>query len=234
MGISTVGYSCGMPAQAPAAPAATPLTDLSSLVPALQQLTTALTQLVSTLATQATAQAQAGAAASGCGDSGCSGGATGASEGAQLAAAGALGSAPAPTSPDPIVQSTEPTQSSSRGAAAVREAMSHLGKPYRAGAAGPDSFDCSGLTMEIYRRLGITLPHKAALQAKMGTKIGRQDLQPGDLVFFSNPEKGIHHVGIYIGDGKFIHAPKTGDVVKVSSLNEPYYAREFASASRYI
>lgn len=96
-------------------------------------------------------------------------------------------------------------------------AMQHLGKPYQWGAAGPDSFDCSGLVMYCYAQIGISLPHSAAAQYNRGTKIGREYLAPGDLVFFG--KTGISHVGIFAGGGRYIHAPRTGDVIKVSSIS---------------
>jgi cell wall-associated NlpC family hydrolase len=95
-------------------------------------------------------------------------------------------------------------------------AMAELGKPYVWGAAGPNYFDCSGLVMYVYAQVGVSLPHNAAAQYGYGTPVSYNDLQPGDLVFF----EGLGHVGIYIGGGQFIHAPHTGDVVKISSLSE--------------
>jgi cell wall-associated NlpC family hydrolase len=95
-------------------------------------------------------------------------------------------------------------------------AMQELGKPYSWGAAGPSTFDCSGLVMYVYAQVGVSLPHNAAAQYGYGTPVAYNDLQPGDLVFF----EGLGHVGIYIGGGQFIHAPHTGDVVKISSLSE--------------
>jgi peptidoglycan DL-endopeptidase CwlO len=94
-------------------------------------------------------------------------------------------------------------------------AMQELGKPYQWGAAGPDTFDCSGLVMYVFAKMGVSLPHNAAAQYGYGTPVDYNDLQPGDLVFF----EGLGHVGIYIGGGQFIHAPHTGDVVKISSLS---------------
>jgi peptidoglycan DL-endopeptidase CwlO len=98
----------------------------------------------------------------------------------------------------------------------VQIAMAQLGKSYEWGASGPDTFDCSGLTMYCYSKVGISLSHSSAAQISEGQRVGRSELQPGDLVFFGDP---IHHVGIYIGGGQFIHAPNTGDVVKISSLD---------------
>src|SRR4051794_27258118 len=89
-------------------------------------------------------------------------------------------------------------------------AMAELGKPYVWGAAGPNSFDCSGLVMYVYAKVGVSLPHNAAAMYSYGSPVAYGDLQAGDLVFFS----GLGHMGIYIGGGQFIHAPHTGDVVK--------------------
>lgn len=99
----------------------------------------------------------------------------------------------------------------------VAIALAQLGKPYRWGADGPDAFDCSGLTMYCYAQIGIYLPHSSAAQYDCGERISRDDLKPGDLVFFAR-RRGISHVGMYIGGGNFVHASHTGDVVKISSL----------------
>lgn len=95
-------------------------------------------------------------------------------------------------------------------------AKRYLGAPYRWAASGPNAFDCSGFTSFVYRQVGVSLPHSSRAQAGVGEKVSRADLQPGDLVFFGSP---IHHVGIYVGGGQYIHAPRTGDVVKISSLS---------------
>jgi cell wall-associated NlpC family hydrolase len=104
---------------------------------------------------------------------------------------------------------------SGRAAAAVQFAYAQLGKPYVYGAAGPNSYDCSGLTMAAWAAAGVSLPHNAAMQQSMLPYVSRENLQPGDLVFFGNP---AGHVGIYIGGGRFIHAPHTGDVVRIADL----------------
>ena len=98
----------------------------------------------------------------------------------------------------------------------VSIAMRYLGAPYRWGASGPNSFDCSGFTLFVYRQVGVSLPHSSRAQFRVGERVSRSDLQPGDLVFFGSP---IHHVGIYVGGGRYIHSPRTGDVVKVSPLS---------------
>ena len=88
--------------------------------------------------------------------------------------------------------------------------------PYVWGGSSPGGFDCSGFVAYVYAQMGVSLPHNAASQYGYGTPVAYSDLEPGDLVFFS----GLGHVGIYIGGGQFIHAPHTGDVVKISSLSE--------------
>lgn len=99
----------------------------------------------------------------------------------------------------------------------VSIALSKLGSPYKWAASGPNSFDCSGFTMWVYRQVGVSLPHSSRAQINSGQRVSRANLAPGDLVFFGRST--IHHVGIYIGGGNFVHAPSTGDVVKVSSLS---------------
>lgn len=101
----------------------------------------------------------------------------------------------------------------------VGVAMDELGKPYTWGAEGPGTFDCSGLTRYVYRKLGVDLPHSSRAQYESGQRVSMNELQSGDLVFFATGGT-ISHVGIYVGGGNFIHAPRTGDVVKISSIND--------------
>ena len=110
----------------------------------------------------------------------------------------------------------------------VGVAMQFLGTPYVWGGASPSGFDCSGLIMYAYAQVGVSLPHHAASQYGMGVPVSRDQLQPGDLVFFN----GLGHAGIYIGGGQFIHAPHTGDVVKISSLSDSWYAATWVGARR--
>jgi peptidoglycan DL-endopeptidase CwlO len=106
-------------------------------------------------------------------------------------------------------------------------ATQYLGVPYVWGGASPQNgFDCSGLVRFVYAQRGIALPHYAASQYNYGLPVSRDQLEPGDLVFFD----GLGHVGIYIGNDEFIHAPHTGDVVKISSLDEPWYATAYYGA----
>jgi cell wall-associated NlpC family hydrolase len=110
---------------------------------------------------------------------------------------------------------------------AVDTALAHVGDPYVWGAAGPHAFDCSGLTQYSYSAAGVSLPHSAASQSRMGTPVSRDQLQPGDLVFFYSP---VSHVGMYIGNGQMVHASTAGEPVKVVSLDSmPGYnsARRF-------
>jgi len=106
-------------------------------------------------------------------------------------------------------------------------AMRYLGVPYVWGGASPSGFDCSGLVMYVFAQVGISLPHSSYAQFGMGTPVSIGELQPGDLVFFA----GASHEGIYIGGGQFIHAPHTGDVVKISSLSG-WYSSTFAGGRR--
>ncbi|MHB1341025.1 MAG: C40 family peptidase [Coriobacteriia bacterium] len=101
----------------------------------------------------------------------------------------------------------------------VAIAKRYLGARYVWGAEGPNTFDCSGFTMYVYRQVGVRLPRVSRDQIHAGQRVSRGDLQPGDLVFFGSP---IHHVGIYVGGGMMIHSPRTGDVVKISPLHSDY------------
>jgi cell wall-associated NlpC family hydrolase len=143
-------------------------------------------------------------------------------------------SAPAPA-PAPAPSSSSGGASGSSApppathSSVVSIALQYLGVPYVWGGASPSGFDCSGLTMYAYAKVGVYLPHNAAMQYGMGTPVSRSQLAPGDLVFFN----GLSHVGMYIGGGRFVHAPHTGDVVKISSLSEYWYAATYVGARRY-
>jgi cell wall-associated NlpC family hydrolase len=93
--------------------------------------------------------------------------------------------------------------------------MRYLGVPYAWGGASPAGFDCSGLVMYVFAQIGVMLPHFAAAQYQLGAPVARDQLQPGDLVFFD----GLNHVGIYVGGGAMIHAPHTGAVVQITPLS---------------
>jgi cell wall-associated NlpC family hydrolase len=118
----------------------------------------------------------------------------------------------------------------SRYGGVVGIAMQYLGVPYVWGGASPSGFDCSGFVSYVYSQMGVSLPHHAASQFSAGSPVSREALEPGDLVFFN----GLGHVGIYIGGGQFIHSPHTGDVVKISSLGDSWYASTYVGARRIL
>ena len=109
-----------------------------------------------------------------------------------------------------------------------------LGKSYRYGAAGPNNFDCSGLTYYIYGQLGISIPRTSKTQINVGVAVSKDDLQYGDLVLFARDKKNINHVGIYVGNGNFVHSPQTGDVVRIQTLTSGYYANSYYAARRIL
>lgn len=127
------------------------------------------------------------------------------------------------------------SESTSQKATKVIElAKTKLGCPYSWGAEGPNSFDCSGFTYYIYKNaLGITLPRTSKAQSTYGTYVSKENLQPGDLVFFdSNYGSNVNHVGIYIGNNEMMHSPRTGDVVKIQKIDTNYYKKAYVTARR--
>ncbi len=116
----------------------------------------------------------------------------------------------------------------------LKGALALLGTPYRWGGTSPEAgFDCSGLVGYVFRTaLGIELPRVSRDMARDGEKVERSSLVPGDLVFFSRRGKRVDHVGIYIGEGRFLHAPRTGRDVTVSELDTGYWSRKFLQARR--
>ena len=126
--------------------------------------------------------------------------------------------------PAPVVVEQAPT----RGEKAVEMALRYLGTPYVWAGSTPSGFDCSGFVMYVYGRLGVGLPHSSSALWGVGRAVSRDQLEPGDIVFFN----GLSHVGIYVGDGHFVHSPHTGDVVRVSSLGEDWYASTYDGARR--
>ena len=116
----------------------------------------------------------------------------------------------------------------------VRSAYSYRGTPYRWGGSAKGGFDCSGFTSYLYRQQGVNLPHSARAQATMGQKVEKSNLKSGDLVFFHTVTPGISHVGMYVGDGKFVHASsRRSGGVRVDSLNSGYYSQRLRGARRY-
>ena len=144
----------------------------------------------------------------------------------RAAAAAALAATPAPTTPAPTVPGApgpdapapgppDPVPGGRAAEVAVQAALSRLGSPYVWGASGPDSFDCSGLVVWAYARAGVSLPRTSRGQHATLRPITRAELRPGDLVFAGSP---VHHVAIYLGDGRVVHAPQTGGVVEIRSM----------------
>ena len=147
-----------------------------------------------------------------------------------LADKGLIGPAVLPAQPGFVSQVRD------KAADMVVTAMNFLGVRYKRGGTDADvGFDCSGFTRQVFETsLGLVLPRRADEQAKAAglVKVKQDELQPGDLVFFNTLRRTFSHVGIYIGDGKFIHAPKPGGEVRVESMNFAYWAKRFTGARR--
>jgi cell wall-associated NlpC family hydrolase len=121
------------------------------------------------------------------------------------------------------------------GAQVADRAQQYVGSRYVWGASGPNAFDCTGFVMYVYGQFGISLPHNEAGQLASGTRVGADDLQPGDVVVFANTyRRGLSHVGIYVGDGQFVHAADERHGVTVSNLGDGYWSSRFVGASRAI
>jgi len=118
----------------------------------------------------------------------------------------------------------------------VRTARSFIGVPYQwGGVSAEEGFDCSGLAMAIYRLNGLNLPRTSGQQYQVGASVSREDLAKGDLLFFDTRGRGgVSHVGVYVGRGRFIHAPRTGKTVCTSSLSNTYYNRRYVGARTYL
>lgn len=124
--------------------------------------------------------------------------------------------------------------SSAKGRAAAKTAHNYIGVPYKLGGTTPkEGFDCSSLAQYVYARQGVKLPRSSAQQAKVGRRVRKSQLQPGDLVFFSTGKRGrVSHVGIYVGNDKFIHAPGRGKKTSIASLSSKYFRKTYHSARR--
>jgi cell wall-associated NlpC family hydrolase len=127
----------------------------------------------------------------------------------------------------PVARASDET---ARKAVAVAREM--IGKPYRYAGDTPAGFDCSGLVRYSYGRAGISMPRATPAQRKGTTLISARSLRPGDLLFFDQEGKKASHVGIYLGDGRFIHAPSTGGRVRTDSLGADYWKKHFVEARR--
>jgi cell wall-associated NlpC family hydrolase len=118
--------------------------------------------------------------------------------------------------------------------AAITQALDMLGIRYRwGGTSAQNGYDCSGFVVDVFREsVGLVLPRTAFEIAQRGLPVARQDLKPGDLVFFNTMKRAFSHVGIYIGDNKFVHAPRTGAQIRVDDLNQSYWTQHYEAARR--
>jgi len=144
-----------------------------------------------------------------------------------------------PSSPGPAPRDRAPETGRMDGSRSPRELVCALaqgfqGVPYRYGGTTPDGFDCSGLACYVFREAGVTLPRTVRAQAAAGYHVSRANLLPGDLVFFRTEGRRISHVGIYVGEGRFVHAPSTGKTVRTDALDDPWWLRRYAGARRVL
>jgi murein DD-endopeptidase len=137
---------------------------------------------------------------------------------------------PAEAAPAPAAANA---QFATRGAAIAAVAASLVGTPYHFGGADVSGFDCSGLALYAHARVGIMIPRSAAEQERAARAVPLTQLAPGDLVFFHIHTRGVDHVGIYAGDGRFIHAPRAGLAVSYANLDSGFYAQHLYSAGRF-
>jgi len=120
------------------------------------------------------------------------------------------------------------------GAIAARTAERFVGIPYRWGGENVvDGMDCSGFVRAVYNLCGLSIPRTSRDQYKAGDSIAKEDLQDGDLVFFGASEDAINHVGIYVGNGRFVHAPRRGEEIRITAVDESYFEKRFVGARRY-
>ena len=120
------------------------------------------------------------------------------------------------------------------GSIAARTAERFVGIPYRWGGENVvDGMDCSGFVRAVYNLCGLSIPRTSRDQYKAGELVARNDLRDGDLLFFGSSEDSINHVGIYVGNGKFVHAPRKGEEIRVTSVDESYFEKRFIGGRRY-
>lgn len=139
-----------------------------------------------------------------------------------------------PKLPGGVDQAPSPAPAGAQRSEALLQTLLSLGIEYRNGGRSPNhGFDCSGLVAHVFREAyGIELPHNTLAQSRMGVAVPLADLEPGDLVFYNTLGRAYSHVGIYLGDQRFVHAPKTGSSVRVESIRAAYWSRRFDGARR--
>jgi cell wall-associated NlpC family hydrolase len=136
------------------------------------------------------------------------------------------------STPPPAASSGATKSTLDTGRQAAGAAQSMVGKPYRYGGASPAGFDCSGLVLYSYKRAGIALPHGTDRLRSSSRAIKVADLRSGDLLFFNQEGKKFGHVGIYLGQGRFVHAPSSGKSVRTDRLDSPYWKKHLSEARR--
>jgi murein DD-endopeptidase len=137
------------------------------------------------------------------------------------------------TLPPPPPPPPAPSAPADPGVLIARFAATLIGTPYHFGGADEGGFDCSGLALYVYQHVGLTIPRTAAAQQRAARAVPLAQLAPGDLVFFRIRSRGIDHVGVYFGDGRFIHAPHPGHAVSYADLTRGFYARHLVGAGRF-
>lgn len=140
--------------------------------------------------------------------------------------------APRPAGELPATAIDTVTDINSLGREIAIRAISLVGHPYRYGGADLEGFDCSGLVLFIHEQLGLRVPRTAADQQRAAREVTRSELEPGDLLFFRTQGRRISHVGVYVGENRFVHAPQPGRLIELRSLDDAYYARHLAAAGR--
>jgi cell wall-associated NlpC family hydrolase len=136
---------------------------------------------------------------------------------------------------EPAARESSPTAQQGLGAVIAQRALEQVGVPYRFGGADPQrGFDCSGLVSYVHGLEGVSVPRTAAAQFAAALKVEADELRPGDLVFYRLVPRSreVTHVGIYTGQGRFVHAPQTGRRVGTGNMDDPYYRERFAGAGR--
>jgi murein DD-endopeptidase len=142
---------------------------------------------------------------------------------------------PSPPSPPPSAPAAPAPAAApaDTGAVIAGIAASLVGTRYQFGGADQGGFDCSGLALYVHERVGLAIPRTAAAQQRAALAVARGQLEPGDLVFFRIRSRGVDHVGVYAGDGRFVHAPRVGRAVTFADLGSGFYAQHFVAAGRF-